>query len=95
VDCSPFGEHGVDESGELVGGGGDRFGLIHARAHPAEVGARAAAFFTLGGFCLVSVQALQLLLDLLVALGELGAIEVEAGERLFERKQVLGAPAAL
>ena len=29
----PVGEHGIDQSGQLVGSGRHRFGLVHARAH--------------------------------------------------------------
>ena len=41
------------------------------------------------------LQALQLQLDLGVALGQLRAYEVERPQRLLEREQVLGAPVAL
>ena len=49
----------------------------------------------LGRYAVISLQALQLLLDLLVALAELCANKVERAERLFERKQMLGTPVAL
>ena len=32
-----LGQHRVDQARELVGGGGDGLGLVHAGAHPAEV----------------------------------------------------------
>ena len=34
------GKHGVDQAREFVGGGGDGFWFVHARAHAAEVGAQ-------------------------------------------------------
>ena len=36
----PVGEHGVDQARELVCGGGDRFGPVHARAHAPVVRAQ-------------------------------------------------------
>ena len=38
--CYALGQHRVDQSCELVGGGRDGLGLIHTRAHAPEVGAQ-------------------------------------------------------
>jgi hypothetical protein len=53
------------------------------------------SLLALGGLAVVSVQAVQLGLDLGVALGELRAAEVEGVERLLAREQVLGSKVAL
>jgi hypothetical protein len=43
----------------------------------------------------MTLQALQLRFDLLVALGQLRAHEVERSQRLLQREQVFRAPVAL
>ena len=68
-------------------------GEIHA-AHLEQVRAqiklrrvaRAAPLLAFGELERRDVQALQLLLNLAVALGELSAVEVEQGQRLLERE---------
>ena len=57
--------------------------------------ARAAALLAFGRLAVVNLQAFQLGFNLAVALGELGADEVEQRQGLLEREQVLGAPVAL
>ena len=64
---------------------GSNFGALRARP----------CLLALGGLTVVNLQALQLQLDLGVALGQLRAHEVERAQRLLEREQVLGAPVAL
>ncbi len=48
-----------------------------------------------GRFTVVRLQALELLLNVAVALAQLRADEVERSQRLLEREQVFGAPVSL
>ena len=57
--------------------------------------AGAATLLALGRVAVMSLEALQLQLDLSIALGELHADEVEGTQRLLERKQMFKAPVAL
>ena len=88
---------------------GQRGGHVHAvdarQVHAAQLEqlraqielrriAGTAALLALGRVTLVNLEALQLPLDLGVALGQLRAHEVERGQGLLERKQVFGADTA-
>ena len=44
-----LGQQGVDQASELMGGGGDGLGLVHARAHAAEAGAQSRLAGAQGG----------------------------------------------
>ena len=72
-----------------------RASLLLRSAAAARRIARATALLAFRRIAIVSLQALQLQLDLLVALRQLRAHEVERPQCLLEREQVLSAPIAL
>ena len=57
--------------------------------------ASAPALLAFGGFSIVCLQLLELLLNFDVALGQLRADEFERSQCLLEREQVFGSPVSL